>query len=138
MSCTRLVLSSQTTEKISLDLDERNSSAFHCVKNMVFAGQNASTLTGLRPPSALGPGVEFLQYLTPGGGRATPPDARANDLVATHTVIEVDDFDALASKLQSANVVFVSPRIVEVAGQPYRRQLMVRDPDGHPVLLVQP
>ncbi len=95
-------------------------------------------VTGLRPPGTQGPGVEFLQYLTPGGGRTTSPDARANDLVATHTVIEVDDFDALAAKLQTANVVFVSPRIVEVAGQPYRRQLMVRDPDGHPVLLVQP
>ena len=50
----------------------------------------------------------------------------------------MDDFDVLAAKLQTANVAFDSPRIVEVAGQPYRRQLMVRDPDGHPVLLVQP
>ena len=95
-------------------------------------------VTGLRPQSSVGPGVEFLQYLTPGGGRAAPVDARINDLVATRTVIEVDDFDNLAAKLQTANVEFVSPRIVDVQGQPYRRQLMVRDPDGHAVQLVQP
>lgn len=95
-------------------------------------------VTGLRPRSPHGPGVEFLQYLTPGGGRAVPVEARANDLAATRTVIEVDDFDVLAGKLQAANVAFVSPRIVEVQGQPYHRQLLVRDPDGHAVLLVQP
>jgi catechol 2,3-dioxygenase-like lactoylglutathione lyase family enzyme len=95
-------------------------------------------VTGLRPPSRHGPGVEFLQYLTPGGGRPAPVDARVNDLAATRTVIEVDDFDALAATLQAAHVAFVSPRIVDVQGQPYHRQLMVRDPDGHAVLLVQP
>ncbi|MEO8164983.1 MAG: hypothetical protein ABI619_06255 [Betaproteobacteria bacterium] len=82
--------------------------------------------------------MEFLQTLTPGGGRAAPVDARVNDLVATRTVIEVDDFDMLSAQLQAANVAFVSPRIVDVQAQPYRRQLLVRDPDGHAVLLVQP
>jgi len=95
-------------------------------------------VTGLRPASPQGPGVEFLQYLTPAGGRNAPADARVNDLVATRTVIEVDDFDALSVKLQAANVAFVSPRIIDVQGQPFRRQLLVRDPDGHAVLLVQP
>lgn len=95
-------------------------------------------VTGLRPRNAGGPGVEFLQYLTPSGGRATPADASVNDLVATRTVIEVDDLDELVAKLQRADVRFISPRAVEVKEQPYRRQLMVRDPDGHAVVLVQP
>ena len=95
-------------------------------------------VTGLRPQNAAGPGVEFLHYLTPGGGRATPVDAGINDLVATRTVIEVDDLDELVAKLQRADVRFISPRAVEVKGQPFRRQLMVRDPDGHAVVLVEP
>lgn len=95
-------------------------------------------VTGLRPASPQGPGVEFLQYLTPAGGRAAPVDARANDLAATRTIVEVDDLDTLSASLQAANVAFVSPRVTEVSGQPFRRQLLVRDPDGHAVLLVQP
>lgn len=95
-------------------------------------------VTGLRPDSASGPGLEFLQYLTPGGGRPAPVDLRPNDLVHVRTVIEVDDLDAVSARLQQANVSFISPAVVKVRGQPYSRQLMVKDPDGHAVLLVQP
>ena len=95
-------------------------------------------VTGIRPPSASGPGLEFLQYLTPGGGRGAAADLRPSDLVHVRTVLEVDDLDALAASLQQANVGFISPRVVNVSGQPYTRQLMVKDPDGHAVLLVQP
>lgn len=95
-------------------------------------------ITGLRPRDAAGPGVEFLQYLTPPGGRPAPIDTGANDLVATRTVIEVEDLDALTHGLQGAGIRFISPRPIEVSGQPYRKQLMVRDPDGHIIQLVQP
>jgi catechol 2,3-dioxygenase-like lactoylglutathione lyase family enzyme len=95
-------------------------------------------ITGLRPQGPRGPGLEFLQYLTPSGGRAAPLGMRANDIVATRTVVEVDDVDALAEKLQAGNVSFISPRSVEVPGMPWSKGLMVRDPDGHVVLLVEP
>ena len=42
-------------------------------------------ITGLRVPN--GPGVEFLEYLTPRDGRPVPVDARANDLVKWKTEI---------------------------------------------------
>ncbi len=38
-------------------------------------------VTGLHPESPEGPGIEFLQYLTPAGGRPTPPGAHAADTV---------------------------------------------------------
>jgi catechol 2,3-dioxygenase-like lactoylglutathione lyase family enzyme len=94
-------------------------------------------ITGLRPEREASPGLEFLQYLTPSGGRSAPI-ARANDLVATRTVVEVDDVDALADKLQASSVSFISPRPVSVPGASWSKGLMVRDPDGHAVLLVQP
>jgi len=94
-------------------------------------------ITGLRPERPEGPGLEFLQYLTPGGGRPAPADARLNDLVATRVVIEVDDLRALVDKLQGNGVAFVSPDVVTLADQPYRHYLSVRDPDGHAVVLVQ-
>jgi catechol 2,3-dioxygenase-like lactoylglutathione lyase family enzyme len=96
-------------------------------------------VTGLRPEGAAnGPGVEFLQYVTPGGGRSTPAETRANDLVHARIVLEVADLDALTEKLSGNGTRFVSPRPVKVSGSPWGRQLMVTDPDGHAVLLVQP
>jgi catechol 2,3-dioxygenase-like lactoylglutathione lyase family enzyme len=95
-------------------------------------------ITGLRPRVGGGPGLEFLQYLTPSGGRPAAAGTRANDIAATRTVVEVDDVDALAERLQAAGVAFVSPRAVAVPGAPWGKGLMVRDPDGHAVLLVEP
>jgi catechol 2,3-dioxygenase-like lactoylglutathione lyase family enzyme len=95
-------------------------------------------ITGLRPERPGGPGLEFLQYLTPSGGRAATGGARPNDIVATRTVVEVDDVEALAERLQAGQVSFISPRALAVPGMPWSKGLMVRDPDGHAVLLVEP
>lgn len=94
-------------------------------------------ITGLRPERAESPGLEFLQYVTPSGGRPSPVSLRPNDLVLTRTVIEVDDLAALAMRLQGSGVTFISPQPVPVAGAPWSTGLMVKDPDGHAVLLVQ-
>ena len=94
-------------------------------------------ITGLRPERDASPGLEFLQYVTPSGGRSSPVALRPNDLVLTRTVVEVDDLDALAAKLQSHGVSFISPEPVAVAGEAWSKALMVKDPDGHAVLLVQ-
>lgn len=94
-------------------------------------------ITGLRPDRAVGPGFEFLQYITPSGGRAAPGDLLPNDLVLTRSIVEVDDLRGLMKQLQSNNVTFISPDIVMVTGATYSQALMVKDPDGHAVLLVQ-
>jgi len=52
-------------------------------------------------------------------------------------VVEVDDLDRLVEQLAQNNVRFISPRQVRVSGMPFARGLMVKDPDGHAVLLVQ-
>jgi catechol 2,3-dioxygenase-like lactoylglutathione lyase family enzyme len=95
-------------------------------------------ITGLKPERDESPGLEFLQYLTPSGGRPAPIGQRPNDLVATRTVVEVDDLDGLTAKLQAAKAGFISPHPVSVPGMPWRKGLMVYDPDGHAVLLVEP
>jgi catechol 2,3-dioxygenase-like lactoylglutathione lyase family enzyme len=57
--------------------------------------------------ASAGPGVEFLEYLTPRDGRPRPADARANDPVHWQTMVVVNDVDALAQKLRQAQVGFV-------------------------------
>jgi catechol 2,3-dioxygenase-like lactoylglutathione lyase family enzyme len=94
-------------------------------------------ITGLRPDRSESPGLEFLQYVNPSGGRPSPIALRPNDLVLTRTVIQVDDLVGLATKLQGGGVTFISPQVVSVSGEPWTKALMVKDPDGHAVLLVE-
>src|SRR5437870_12115986 len=94
-------------------------------------------ITGMRASS--GPGIEFLEYLTPGDGRPRPSDVHANDIVHWQTMIATDDVDLLARKLRDAHVHFVSSGVVSMpkdkAG--FSKGALVSDPDGHDVLLIQ-
>jgi catechol 2,3-dioxygenase-like lactoylglutathione lyase family enzyme len=94
-------------------------------------------ITGLRADA--GPGIEFLEYLTPRDGRARPADVRANDIVHWQTMLATSDLDLLSKKLRDAQVRFVSPDVVMMpkhqAG--FSKGALVSDPDGHSVLLIQ-
>src|SRR5918994_6741595 len=69
-------------------------------------------ISGLKAPS--GPGIEFLDYLTPRNGRPMPPETRANDLWHWQTAIRVGRADAAAEKLNNARVHFVSPGVATI------------------------
>src|SRR5262249_5154164 len=47
-------------------------------------------ISGFRPISAHGPGLEFLEYRTPPTGRPAPVDTASNDLVHVHLWLQVD------------------------------------------------
>jgi len=88
-------------------------------------------ISGLRAQS--GPGVEFLDYLTPRDGRSTPPDTRANDLWHWQTAMRVGRADAAAEKLKAGRVRFVSPGVATIPDRALgiNKGFLVRDPDGH-------
>jgi len=94
-------------------------------------------ITGMR--SSSGPGIEFLEYLTPRDGRPLPGDVRANDIVHWQIMVATDDVDLLAKKLRDAHVGFVSSGVVgmpkDKAG--FAKGALVSDPDGHNVLLIE-
>jgi catechol 2,3-dioxygenase-like lactoylglutathione lyase family enzyme len=92
--------------------------------NQVFGAR--LRITGLR--AERGPGIEFLEYITPPGGRALPGDVKANDLIFWHTHLVVDDVANLSAKLQEGGAAFVSK-----PGS--ARSQIVRDPDGHAIQL---
>jgi catechol 2,3-dioxygenase-like lactoylglutathione lyase family enzyme len=92
-------------------------------------------ITGLRPPAETGPGVEFLEYRTPATGRPAPVDTESNDLAHVELAFKVDDLDGLVAKLRDARAPFVSPDAVDLGDGMYAA--MVRDPDGHAILLEQ-
>lgn len=90
-------------------------------------------ITGLRPDSANGPGIEFLDYRAPSIGRRAPANARANDLWHVETVLRVDSLDETIASLIRAGVRFVSPGIVPLGNG--KRAATVLDPDGHVIVI---
>lgn len=89
-------------------------------------------ITSLR--AASGPGIELLEYVSPRDGRAYPADERANDIVHWQALVRVSDADSAASALRRSRSRFVSAGVVGFRGE---RALLVRDPDGHALELVQ-
>ena len=101
--------------------------------NLVFGAR--LRITGLRAES--GPGIEFLEYVTPPGGRALPQDAKPNDFVFWHTDLEVDHLGDFVKKLNGRTIRLVSTGIVDLSRTSVApvRSLIVRDPDGHALQL---
>jgi catechol 2,3-dioxygenase-like lactoylglutathione lyase family enzyme len=103
--------------------------------NNVFASR--VRISGLK--AAAGPGIEFLDYLTPRDGRPTPPDTRANDLWHWQTAIRVGRADTAAEKLNNSRVRFVSPGVATIPDRALgiAKGFLVRDPDGHGLQLIE-
>ena len=69
-------------------------------------------ITTLRAGS--GPGIEFLEYLEPRGGRPFPADERANDLVHWQTTVLTDPAEG-ARILRAHGSPFVSTGVVRLS-----------------------
>lgn len=95
-------------------------------------------ITTLRAPS--GPGIEFLEYVSPSDGRATPSDLHSNDVAHWQTTLACDDLDRVEHELRARHFKFISPGIVSLPDAPlgFEKALSVMDPDGHVMQLVQP
>jgi catechol 2,3-dioxygenase-like lactoylglutathione lyase family enzyme len=83
-------------------------------------------ITALR--AAHGPGVEFLEYVTPPGGRVLPADSRTNDLLAWTTTVRAANAGTTIASAEAGGAVRAS--ILGDRG-------LIRDPDGH-LLLITP
>ncbi|HZY31075.1 MAG TPA: VOC family protein [Candidatus Methylomirabilis sp.] len=94
-------------------------------------------ITGLR--AASGPGIEFLEYLTPPGGRPIPSDHRANDLAHWQTTLVTRDASAAAARGLAARHPFVSPGAVTLRERTlgFAKGFLIRDPDGHVMQVVE-
>lgn len=89
--------------------------------------------------AAQGPGIELLEYLAPRDGRPMPHDSRANDLWHWQTTLLTRDADAAANLIRAGKYPFVSPGVDTLPNDTlgYTKGVMVRDPDGHAMILSQ-
>ncbi|MBM4261737.1 MAG: VOC family protein [Deltaproteobacteria bacterium] len=108
-------------------------------------------ISGLRALS--GPGIEFLEYLTPRDGRPAPRDTRANDIWHWQTTLTTDN--ALGAwhkhpslsrsaatrnpKRETRNALLASPGVAEIKEKQlgFVRGFLARDPDGHGLQFVE-
>ena len=93
-------------------------------------------ITSLKPPA--GPSIEFLEYLAPRDGRPAP-ETRANDILYRQTRLVTADAGAAAGRLAAARAALVSSGAVELPDETlgFRKGVLLRDPDGHVLQLVE-
>ncbi len=105
--------------------------------NAVFGAR--LVITGLRMAS--GPGIEFLEYLAPPGGRPAPADLAPNDLSHWQTRIHLANVEtAIGRVLEEGGRLVSADRPVSFTDDRlgFRAAALVRDPDGHALLLAGP
>lgn len=89
-------------------------------------------ITGLKAQKGIG--VEFLDYLAPPGGRPYPTTSQATDLWHWHQTITVPDVKALYQQVQADNFTIISNGVVQIQN---KLSFMLRDPNGHAILITQ-
>src|SRR5882724_1401477 len=94
-------------------------------------------ISGLRAQN--GPGIEFLEYLTPRDGRPAPKDTRANDLWHWQTTLSATSVEAAARKLNGGRARMISAGVAAIADKhfAFTKGFLARDPDGHGLQFIE-
>jgi catechol 2,3-dioxygenase-like lactoylglutathione lyase family enzyme len=99
-------------------------------------------ITSLR--ASQGPGVEFLEYVTPRGGRPMPADTQPNDLwywqinMRTSSAdMQANSLEMIAKGLREDNAELISAAVTPLHDDSLSRHagIIARDPDGHASLI---
>ena len=92
-------------------------------------------VTSLRPAQG-GLGIELLDYTRPANGRPFLHDWKSSDLAHMQLELVVNDIESILETLRQNNVQFVSQYLVEFTQAPYTKACLVKDPNGHAILLI--
>lgn len=89
--------------------------------------------------AAQGPGIEFLEYLTPRDGRPVPSDLRANDLLHWQTKLVTHELESTHVRLREGRYGLISSGLIQLPESVlgFKRSFLVRDPDAHAMQLVE-
>jgi catechol 2,3-dioxygenase-like lactoylglutathione lyase family enzyme len=95
-------------------------------------------ITGLR--AERGPGIEFLEYVTPRNGRPAR-GIQSNDLAHWETTVTTGSADDAFNRMRRGGergpAILVSSAVAMLAELGPRKGLMVQDPDGHAVKVIE-
>ena len=95
-------------------------------------------VTPLRPVQG-GLGIELLDYLIPESDRPTPNRWKSCDIAHLQVELVVNDIEQAVEQLRRNGVQFVSSQLVQLtdSSMPYHQGCLVKDPNGHAMLLVE-
>jgi hypothetical protein len=91
-------------------------------------------VTALDPRAENSPHLELLCYRSPSSPRGAQAALRSNDIAATRLMLEGNDLPVLERRFAAAHIGFISAGTVALRDS--RPALMVRDADGHVLLLL--
>jgi catechol 2,3-dioxygenase-like lactoylglutathione lyase family enzyme len=103
---------------------------------------NDTCLVTAMLPASAPPHIEFLDYKTPPGGRPLPADTKANDLWHWQTTLITKDIAGLTERMRKAGAQFITPEVVVMPQEAqaqlgFKRAILLRDPTGHALRLVE-
>ena len=86
-----------------------------------------------------GLGIELLEYLEPTSGRSIPIDSRLNDIWSYQTTITIEDsLSKLQQLVTNCSPLISTSNILSSSTEiGFDRNVLVKDPDGHTIKLVQ-
>ncbi|MBI1762761.1 MAG: VOC family protein [Acidobacteria bacterium] len=89
--------------------------------------------------AANGPGIEFLEYLSPRDGRPAPADLRANDLLHWQTKLVTRELESAFVRLREGHYGLISAGLIQLPAPVlgFQRSFLVRDPDAHAMQLIE-
>ena len=89
--------------------------------------------------AATGPGIEFLEYLTPRDGRPAPKDTRANDLWHWQTTLLTANTTQTTQKLGRGLARVISAGVAQISDKnfAFTKGFLARDPDGHDLQFIE-
>ena len=84
-----------------------------------------------------GLGIELLDYIVPGTGRPFPNNWQSYDLATMQVQLVINDIEAAVNTLKENEVEIISPKIVRFPNSyPYHQACLVKDPNGHTIMLI--
>ena len=103
---------------------------------------NDTCLVTAMIPASAPPHIEFLDYKTPPGGRPMPGDTKSNDVWHWQTTLVTKDIRAVTDRLRKAGAQFITPDVVAIPREAqaqlgFKKAVMVRDPNGHAIRLIE-
>jgi len=98
-------------------------------------------VTAMMPASAP-PHIELLEYKTPPGGRPMAADTKAHDLWHWQTTLVTRDIRTITDRLRKTAVQFITPDVMAIPQEAqaqlgFKKAVMVRDPTGHAIRLIE-
>ncbi len=93
-------------------------------------------VTATRPKQG-GLGIELLDYIVPETGRPFPDNWQSYDIATMQVQLVVNNIVQAVKVLRESGVEIISPYIVQFPNSyPYSQGCLVKDPNGHAMMLI--